>query len=112
MNPMYSDCAFKLHLPKCTIVDDHLEIAYKFEYRKENTEKLMFYEAVLTDKFKQAHKNTDGTRCFPLMHVPQKAAISFVYTNGKKIYITGAMLQISFLSDNGEKTKVLFQIIN
>ena len=27
MNPTYSDCAFKLHLPKCTIVDDHLKIA-------------------------------------------------------------------------------------
>lgn len=112
MNPTYSNCAFKLHLPKCTMLDNHLEIAYKFEYRKENTEKLLFYEAVLTDKFKQMHKNTDGTRCFPLMYIPQKAVISFVYTNGKKIYITGAMLRISFLSDNGEKTEVLFQIIN
>lgn len=43
MNPSYSNCVFKLHLPKCTVFEEHLKISYKFEYRKENTEKLMFF---------------------------------------------------------------------
>ena len=57
MNPSYSNCAFKLHLPKCTVFEDRLKISYRFEYRKENTEKLMFYEAMLTDRVKQIHTN-------------------------------------------------------
>lgn len=112
MNPSYSNCAFKLHLPKCTVFEDHLKISYKFEYRKDNTEKLMFFEAVVTDKFKQVHRNTDGARYFPPKYMPQSAATLLGYTNNKKIYVTGTLLKMSFLSDNGEKTEVLFQIIN
>ena len=112
MNPSYSDCAFKLYLPKCTVFEDHLKIAYKFEYRKGNTEKLMFYKAIITDKVKQLHENTDGTNCFPLKYLPQQTTTQFYYMNGKKIFVNGALLKMIFLSDNGEKTEVLFQIVN
>ena len=112
MNPSYSNCAFKLHLPKCTVFEDCLKISYRFEYRKENTEKLMFYEAMLTDRVKQIHKNTDGMKCFPLKYMPQQTETVFAYSNGKKILVTGSFLKMSFLSDKGEKTEILFQIVN
>ncbi|MBE5870111.1 MAG: hypothetical protein E7294_02450 [Lachnospiraceae bacterium] len=112
MNPSYSDCPFKLYLPKCVRLEDQLKISYKFEYRKDNAEKTMFYEATLTDKLKVVHRNSDNRKIFPLRFMSQQVITIFDYPIGKKIIVTGALLKLVFLSDRGNKTEVLFQIMN
>lgn len=107
MNPSYSQCAFKLYLPEYVEYDDNINIKYRFEYKKENTEKIVYSQAVITDRFGVSY-NESNTRFFSTSKkLAQSASISF-WHNEKKIWMKKAKLELTFFSEKGQKTKVIF----
>ncbi|MGN1191428.1 MAG: AAA domain-containing protein [Dorea sp.] len=109
MAATYSGCAFKLHLPECLEYDDHVKISYKFEYRKGNTEKIVFYKAVLTDRVNVTHEDEGLKRYFDNTRIMAQRASLNIWKGTEKIWMRKAQLLMSFLSNNGEKTNVLFR---
>ena len=87
MAATYSGCAFKLHLPECLEYDDHVKISYKFEYRKGNTEKIVFYKAVLKDQVNIKHEDEGLRKYFDNTNfMAQKASLD-IWEGNEKIWM-------------------------
>lgn len=56
MGATYDNVGFKLHLPTCYELEDHLSVKFRFEYKIGNQEKIIYYKVVLTDKTKVPDK--------------------------------------------------------
>ena len=108
MNPSFTSCAFKLHLPVCIHFDGFVRVDLTFEYRKGNTEKIVYERAVITDKVNVKHTN-EAACFFAKTKCPLK--IQFTPSEGKKIFIKGSTLQLFFLSDCGERTEVKYVFV-
>ena len=106
MNPSFTKCAFKLFLPTCIIFEGGVKIEYTFVYRKGNTEKLIYYDATLTDKLKNVCHDKSAV-FFSTEKMQYKHSI-FLYQDKKKILVNGARLEIAFLSDAGQRTVVSY----
>ena len=107
MNPTFSNCAFKLHLPTYVEFEEGVKIDYLFVYRAGNTEKIVYYRAELIDKVKIVH--CDETSAFFNPEQKQQKAYFRLYHDKKKIFVKGAVLKLAFLSNSGERTEVSYQ---
>jgi hypothetical protein len=104
----YDQCAFKLHLPTVTQYENLATFSYQFVYRQGNTEKIVFYRAELIDRVGNRFEANNQAVFFS--NAKKQYVASFEVINAKgKIFINKSNLNMYFLSDNDEKTKVSFE---
>lgn len=109
MAASYSDIAFKLYLPTCVSYEDHVNVKFKFEYKTGNTEKIMYYKAVLTDKVNVSH--SDESHHAYLASDQRIFFDSFnIWQEGKKIFLNEAILKMYFFSNTSQKIEVTFRV--
>ena len=111
MNPSYANVPFKIRFPGITIFEDYMRFSYKFEYSNGRTERIMFYAASITDKFHNTYTTEDGIRFFSLDKLSETLETKF-YFGTRRIFTSGAVINLFYLSDSGKKTEVTFRILD
>lgn len=108
MNPSYEESTFKVQLPSYIEFSDHVQISFKFQYKKGQAIETVYSKAKLSDRFGVEYSDIGHEYCFDITKtMPQSISVS-LYQDDKRIWMENSRLQLTFLSENGEITNVVF----
>ena len=108
MNPSYEKSTFKIHLPSYLEFDDHVQISFKFEYKKGQTDKIIYSKAILSDRFGVEHSDEGHEHYFDVTKKMAQSMNISIHQDKKRIWMKNSRLQLMFLSETGEITNVVF----
>ena len=108
MNPSYEKSTFKIHLPSYLEFDEHVQISFKFEYKKGQTDKIIYSKAILSDRFGVEHSDEGHEHYFDVTKKMAQSMNISIHQDKKRIWMKNSRLQLMFLSETGEITNVVF----
>lgn len=92
MNPSYEKSTFKIHLPSYLEFDDHVQISFKFEYKKGQTDKIIYSKAILSDRFGVEHSDGGHEHYFDVTKKMAQSMNISIYQDKKRIWMKNSRL--------------------